>query len=105
MALPQRLRQIASVLGVLCAAFGALALVGWLRDVNPFAFLRLNAMPMKPGASLCLILRGLSLWLQLQPGKIARHVGTAFAAVALVFTLAALARKVFNVDVGLDRIF
>jgi PAS domain S-box-containing protein len=105
MLLHERLRRIAGVLGACCAVFGAIALIGWLRDANPFAFLQLNAAPMKPGAAFCLILTGLSLCLQLQANVIVRRFGIACAAIALIFTLATLAKKWFQIDLGLDRIF
>ena len=72
----ERLRGISSWLAILSAAVGAIALVGWIRGADPLAVLRLNAAPMKPGAAVCLMLLGGSLWLQLQPRPLARRAAT-----------------------------
>jgi PAS domain S-box-containing protein len=105
MLLQDRLRKIALGLGACSAVFGGIALLGWLNGVNPFAFLQLNAAPMKPAAATCLVLTGLSLCLQLRVQTTLRRIGVGFAALALVIALATLTKKWLQFDLGFDRIF
>ncbi|WP_414661716.1 PAS domain-containing protein [Horticoccus sp. 23ND18S-11] len=104
MVLEDNLRRIAGWLGLITAALGAVVLAGWMKNTNPLDVLHLNSAPMTPNAALCLLLAGVSLWLQLRTAPLARRCGLTSAAIALLVALAALAHELFQVDLGLDRL-
>src|SRR5262245_4491019 len=101
MLLEDRIRRISGWLGLITALIGGVVLDGWIGKVNPLGFLHLNAAPMKPGAAACLMLGGISLWLQLRKERGARLAGTLCAAAALLIALSSVARKWFGLDPGL----
>src|SRR5687767_16023765 len=101
----QKLRRIAACLGLFVAALGGIVLAGWVSNTDPLGFLRWNAAPMLPGAALCLIFAGASLWLQLQPGLVARRSGLVCAGLALAVVAAEFLQRKLNVDLGLVAFF
>jgi hypothetical protein len=101
MSFEDRLRRIAGGCGLVAAALGLLAFAGWLWQSDPFSFLQLNAAPMKPDAALCLILVGLSLFLHLGRHRVVKQAADICLGVALFISLAVLALRWYQVDLGL----
>ena len=104
MLLEAKIRRVSGWIGLLTAALGVVALVGWLLGANPLQILPLNAARMGPTAALCLVLAGAALWLR-HSGESGRHRwATIGAGTALALALAGFAQRMFEFDLGLDRL-
>ena len=91
----------AAALASLC--LGLLILLGWQFDAG---FLK-SGLPgqsaTQPLTAVCLCLCSLSLGLSATPGRLARLIGRASAALVLLFVIATLCQNALDADWGVDR--
>ncbi len=104
MLLEAKIRRASGWLGLLTATMGAVVLIGWLLRANPLQILPVNTVPMRPTAAVCLVLAGAALWIR-QGAQSSRQRWSEIAAgAALALALLGLAERVFEFDVGIDRV-
>ena len=104
MSLEAKIRRASGWLGLLTATMGAVVLVGWLLGANPLQILPINTARMRPTAALCLVLAGTALWLRQGAQSSRQRWAKLGASAALGLALVGLAERVFDFDLGIDRV-
>src|SRR5208282_2169824 len=104
----ERLSFFAASAAVFSAAVGLLGLAGWELHIAPLGTWAATQVRMVANAAACLVLLGVSLWLQRREdhpsfAKARKLSGQSLAAVVSLVGLVSLAEQVFGWNFGIDQ--
>src|SRR5581483_1014928 len=102
MGFQNKLRRVAGWCGIAVALLGAIAAAGWIGGVDLLAPYRPTAAPMRMNTSLCLVLAGISLWLQRD--GVRRRASVALAALAAAVAGLTAIESTFGLDLHIDQL-